>query len=403
MATTMTGSGEIATRIQQVLSQASLIRQMFEEGERLKRERGPEAILDLSLGNPIVEPPAAFKEALREAAADPAPGLHRYMPNPGIPEAREAIARRFTNQTGLDVGPERVVLTVGAAGGINIVLKTILDEGDEVLVPVPYFVEYLYYIENHQGRTILVPTTDRFDLDLEAIERAITPKTRAILVNSPNNPTGVVYPHATLEGLADRLAAASIRHGRPIYLLADEPYRHIVVPGVEVPHIQKIYPHTIVATSHSKDLGLPGERIGQVVLGPGIEDPATFVSALSFSMRALGFVNAPAFMQRVIARLGEATVDTQLYHTNREILVEGLRASGYELVEPGGAFYLFPKTPIPDDIAFCRELARQGLLIVPGTGFGSPGHARIAYCVPTEIVERAVALLSQHANPGHAG
>jgi aspartate aminotransferase len=245
---------------------------------------------------------------------------------------------------------------------------------------------------------VLVPTTDRFDLNLEAIERSITPKTRAILVNSPNNPTGVVYPKSTLERLAEILTQASQRHGRPIYLLSDEPYRHIVVPGVEVPHIQTIYPQTIVATSHSKDLGLPGERIGQVILGPGIEDPATFVSALSFSMRALGFVNAPALMQRVLARIGNASIDTTLYHTNRTLLVESLRTAGLELIEPQGAFYLFPKTPDPDDVAYCRRLARKGLLIVPGTGFGCPGYARIAYCVPTEKIQKAADLLTQESS-----
>ncbi len=330
----MTRQHEIATRIQDVLDRASLIRQMFEEGERLRRERGPDGVIDLSLGNPVVEPPQAFKDALLSVASDPTPGQHRYMPNPGLPEAREAVARRYARSTGLDVTPDHVVLTVGAAGGLNIVLKAILDPDDEVLIPVPYFVEYLFYVENHQGRVVLVPTTDRFDLNLEAIERSITPKTRAILVNSPNNPTGVVYPRSTLERLAEILTQASQRHGRPIYLLSDEPYRHIVVPGVEVPHIQTIYPQTVVATSHSKDLGLPGERIGQVILGLGIEDPSTFVSALSFSMRALGFVNAPALMQRILARIGDASIDTTLYHTNRTLLVESLRTAGLELIEP---------------------------------------------------------------------
>lgn len=380
----------VAAKIRSAMERSSWIRKMFEEGARLKAEFGADAVFDFSLGNPNLEPPQAFREALRDLVEHDPPGAHGYMANAGYPEVREAVAARVSREQDAAVEARHVVMTVGAGGALNVVLRAILEPGDEVVVPRPYFVEYDFYLDNHQGTLRPVPTTRDFDLDLGALEQAIGPRTRAVILNSPNNPTGKVYSRRNLRDLADLLDRKRREHGRILYLIADEPYRRIVYDGIEVPAIFPLFPHAFVCTSHSKDLSLPGERIGHVAVNPAATEADTVAGALTLTNRILGFVNAPALMQRAVARLQEVTVDVAPYRRNRDLLFEGLTDAGYECHKPEGAFYLFPRSPIPDDVAFVRELQKERILAVPGTGFGGPGHFRLAYCCATETVERSL-------------
>ncbi|MBI5017594.1 MAG: pyridoxal phosphate-dependent aminotransferase [Deltaproteobacteria bacterium] len=380
----------VAGKIREAMERSSWIRKMFEEGARLKAQFGNDAVYDFSLGNPNLDPPEAYREVIRRLAANDAPGSHGYMPNAGYPETREAVARRLSREQEASVEGRHVVMTVGAGGALNVVFRAILEPGDEVVVPRPYFVEYDFYLDNHQGVLRSVPTTAEFDLDLAALADAITPRTRAVLVNSPNNPTGKVYSRRDLKGLADLLERKSREHGRILYLISDEPYRRIVYDGIEVPAIFPLFPHAFVCASHSKDLSLPGERIGYVAVNPVATQADTVVGALTLTNRILGFVNAPALMQRAVADLQEVTVDMSLYASNRDRLYDALTDAGYACHKPEGAFYLFPRSPIPDDVAFVRELQKERILAVPGTGFGGPGHFRLAYCCSAETVERSL-------------
>jgi aspartate aminotransferase len=376
----------VSRRVTEFMKEASWIRRMFEEGAELRRVHGADNVFDFSLGNPDLEPPAAFQAALEAVARDPTPGLHRYMSNAGFPEAREAIARRVRDGHGVDPTAAGCLLTVGAAGAINVALKALLDPGSEVIVLAPYFPEYRFYIDNHGGRMVVVPTGPTFDLDLEALARALTPATRAILINSPNNPTGRVYPRATLEALGrlvdERAPDATV--------IIDEPYRRLLYDGVEQASILAATRRSCIATSFSKDLGLAGERIGFLAVHPDHPDKQAFLAAAVFANRTLGFVNAPAVMQRVIARMPDVSVDVEVYARRRRLLLDGLRAAGYEVVAPEGAFYLFPRSPIPDDIAFIKAAVQERILVVPGSGFGTPGHFRLSYAVPTEWIPRAL-------------
>ncbi|MBI3993049.1 MAG: pyridoxal phosphate-dependent aminotransferase, partial [Candidatus Lambdaproteobacteria bacterium] len=299
----------IADAVEASLTRSSWIRQMFEEGARLKAQHGEANVFDFSLGNPIAPPPAAVDEALQAVLREAGAGLHRYLPNAGLPEARAHVAGELAAATGLPYGPEHVVMTCGAAGALNIVLKAVLNPGDEVIALAPYFVEYGFYAQNHGGKLVTVPTDEAFQPDAEALRAAITPRTRALIVNSPNNPTGVVYPAARLQALADVLREASASYGRPIYLLSDEPYRHLVFDGVEVPWVSTLYAHALILTSYSKDLGLAGERLGFVAVNPRIAGHAQLMDALVLANRVLGFVNAPALVQRILPLLGGARVD----------------------------------------------------------------------------------------------
>jgi aspartate aminotransferase len=281
-------------------------------------------------------------------------------------------------------------MSCGAAGGLNAALKALLDPGDEVIASVPYFVEYGGYADNHGGTLVLAPTKGDFDLDVAAIESKIGPRTAALIVNSPNNPTGRVYPERTIRELAAMLGAASRRSGRTVYLVSDEPYRHVVYDGVRVPSVLAAYPHTVVVTSHSKDLSLPGERIGSVAVNPAAEDAKQLVDAVVTATRLLGYVNAPALMQRVTARLQGVSVNPALYRTRRDRLYDALTGMGYAMARPEGAFYLFPKAPGGDDLAFVRALQDELVLAVPGRGFGLPGYFRIAYCVDQAVIERSL-------------
>ncbi len=382
----------IARKIESSMTNASWIRRMFEEGGRLKARYGEDQVFDYTLGNPILPPPGAVKAVLEELVESDDPGLHRYMNNAGLPEVRAAIASYLASTVGLPFEGRHVIMTVGAAGGLNVFLKAVLDPGDEVIIVAPYFVEYLFYIDNHGGRAVRVDADpDTFDLDVPAIERAITPRTRALVICTPNNPTGVVYPDSTLSALGRMLEGKSAELETTIYLVSDEPYRKIVFDAELAPSHLAHYADSVLVTSHSKDLALPGERIGYVAVHPGCRDADLLLNAMTFTNRTLGFVNAPAMFQRVAGACQRASVDVSWYRTKRDLLFDGLTAIGYRMVRPGGAFYLFPRSPIPDDQAFVKMALEERLLLVPGTGFGTPGHFRIAYCTVTdETIQRSI-------------
>jgi aspartate aminotransferase len=375
----------VAKTIAKQLENASWIRRMFEEGVRLKRERGADAVFDFSLGNPDVEPPPAVLDALRKIANSNLPGSHGYMPNPGYPEVREAVARKLRRETGLGFTAEDVFMTVGSSGACNVILKSILDPGDEVIVLMPFFPEYQFYIANHGGRMVPVETGATFLPDVERIASAITPHTRAILLNTPNNPTGRVYPESILRDLQAVLA----RSGQSIAVISDEPYKSFVYDGKRQPEVASFIANTAICNSWSKSLGLPGERIGYLALSPQLDDAANLRAACAFSNRTLGFINAPAIWQRVMLETLDETVDTAPYEHKRNVLCNALEAIGYEVKRPEGAFYVFLKTPIPNDLAFTKLLLQEGVLAVPGTGFGRSGYIRLSLTIPLERIQKS--------------
>ena len=377
----------VAKIIARQLENASWIRRMFEEGVRLKRERGADAICDFSLGNPDVEPPPAVLDALRRVVAGNRPGSHGYMPNPGYAEVREAVAGKLRRETGLDFTGEDVFMTVGSAGACNVILKSILDPGDEVIVLMPFFPEYQFYISNHGGRMVPVETDASFLPDVERIASAITPRTRAILLNTPNNPTGRVYPASVLRDLDAMLKRA----GQPITVISDEPYKSFVYDGQKQTEVASLVANTAICNSWSKSLGLPGERIGYLALSPQLEGAAALRGACAFSNRILGYINAPAIWQRVMLESLDETIDAAPYEQKRNVLCDALAAIGYEVKRPEGAFYIFLKTPIPDDVAFTRLLADEGVLAVPGAGFGRAGYIRLSLTIPLERIRKSVA------------
>jgi aspartate aminotransferase len=380
----------IAKKIKHYMESASWIRGMFEEGIRLKQQYGEDGVFDLSLGNPVMEPPPAFHATLRRLLQDPLPGMHRYMPNVGYPETRAAVAAQLAKETGVAFTADHIVMCVGAAAGINVVLKTLLDPGDEVIFFAPYFVEYHFYVDYHGGVATVVPTDAHFDLDLEALEAVMTSRTKVVLINSPNNPTGVIYPATTLKQLGELLQRKERQFNTTIYLLSDEPYKKLIYGGLTYPEIYPHYPNAISVTSHAKDLALPAERIGYIALNPACADLGDLISGMSFTTRTLGFVNAPALMQHALVHLQGVTVDMSQYERKRNFLCDNLAAMGYQLVKPQGAFYIFPKSPIDDDVAFVQALQAKHILTVPGRGFGTSGHFRIAYCVEDRTIERAM-------------
>ena len=382
----------ISQEVKNFLEVSSWIRKMFEEGANLKKKFGEENVYDFSLGNPNVEPPRRFKEVLRDLVSNGKPGLHHYMPNAGIEDARRAIAKKVSRDEGIEVPPENVVMTAGAAGGLNVVFKAILNKGEEVITPVPFFVEYKFYVNNFGGNLVLAETKDDFSIDVEEIERKINERTKAVLINNPNNPSGVVYEKDDLKDLVDLLEEKSKEMGRPIYLISDEPYRKIVYNGAEVAPLLSMYRYSIVVSSFSKELSIPGERIGYIAVSPLMEKEKRdlLMDALIFANRVLGFVNAPALMQRAVAICAEDTADFSLYKRNRDLFIKILSDLNFSFVKPEGAFYIFPKSPIPDDLEFVKEAQKERILIVPGSGFGKKGHFRIAYCVPTEVIERSI-------------
>jgi aspartate aminotransferase len=381
----------IANKVRVSIERSSWIRRMFEEGAALIAEYGAENVFDFTLGNPSVEPPEAFQRELLKMASHPVAGMHRYMNNAGYDETRSAIAEVLTEKSSRAVTKHQVVMTCGAGGALNTVLKTILNPGEEVIILAPYFVEYKFYADNHGGIAREVwtePTT--FQPDIAAIEAAIGPLTRAVIVNSPNNPTGVVYPAETLNELGRMLDRKQAELGRSIYVISDEPYARLAFDGCEVPSIFDSVRNSVIVTSHSKDLALPGERIGYLAANPAMDEVGLFMEGAIFCNRVLGFVNAPAMMQRLIAKLQHESVDIAEYQAKRDVLFGHLESLGFEMVKPGGGFYLFPKAPIKDDVAFVRQAQQHNILLVPGSGFGAPGYFRIAYCIDMDIIRRSL-------------
>ncbi|MCL2457913.1 MAG: pyridoxal phosphate-dependent aminotransferase [Desulfobulbus sp.] len=358
---------------------------MFEEGARMKAEFGADKVFDFSIGNPDVPPPAKFYTVLRELAANEQPGVHGYMPNAGYPLVRAALARRLGAEQGVKLDEGDILMTCGAAGGLNVIFKALLDPGDEVVILSPFFVEYKFYIDNHGGVAKVVPTDKEFDLDLAAIEAALTARTKVVLINSPNNPTGQIYSAASLGQLGQMLDAAGKRFGTAIFLVSDEPYRNIVFDGHKVPPLMPTTTNAIIASSYSKELALPGERIGYLAVHPGMAGKEAVVGALTLANRILGFVNAPALMQRAVAQLQDVSADSSVYARRLDVFCKVLDEAGMSYVRPKGAFYLFPQSPI-DDVEFCRLLTEQKILAVPGRGFGLPGYIRLSFCVDEKVI-----------------
>ncbi len=352
----------------------------------MKAERGAENVFDFTLGNPDEDPPAEVLAALRRQVAENPTASHGYMPNAGFPRVREVLAERLRRQTGIEFTPRYLLMTVGSSGAINTVLKAMLDPGDEVIIPLPCFSEYQFYIANHAGKMVTVETREDFSLDIEAIRAAITPRTRAIILNSPHNPTGVIYSEAVLRELEALLQ--SLDH--TVVVISDEPYRAFVYDGAKLPETVSIITNCVVANSYSKAWAIAGERIGYLAISPRLEGAAELIHACTFTNRILGFINAPAIWQWVAAEASDAAPDLAMYKEKRDLLCDGLAKLGYEVRKPQGAFYLFQKTPIQDDIAFVRTLANEGVLTVPGTGFGRGGYIRLSLTVPRDTIVRSM-------------
>ncbi len=387
----------IAEHIRRSMEEGSLIRKMFEEGAALKQRYGAGKVFDLSLGNPIMEPPPEFHRELKKLAEHPLPGMHRYMPNAGYVETRTAVAEQLSTETGLRLTMADVVMTCGAAGAINIALKTILNPGEEVILFAPYFVEYRFYVANHGGIATVLPTDARFLPRFDTLEAAIKPGTRALIINSPNNPTGVVYGADWLGQLGELLRRKEAQYGTEIFLISDEPYKKIIFDGQSYPSPLRHHPRSIIAASHSKDLALPGERIGYLAVNSEYDQRAELVNGFILCNRILGYVNAPALMQHIVRHLQAVTVPVAEYQQKRDFLYNQLVSMGYSLVKPQGAFYMFPRAPQDDDLAFVNELKQFMVLVVPGRGFGTPGYFRVAYCVDDRTLKGAVAGLEKAA------
>ena len=376
----------VASVIQQQLERASWIRRMFEEGIRLKAERGAENIFDFTLGNPSEDPPPGVLATFRRLAELNTPGSHGYMPNSGYPAAREAVARNLRRDTGVGFTGNSVVMTVGCAGAMNVALKALLDPGSEVIVPKPFFPDYPFYVTNHGGQVVHVETREDFSLDVAAIESSITSRTRVIILNTPNNPTGVIYSEAALRDLESVLQRAD----HPIVVLSDEPYKSIVYDGAKCPELASVISNCVITTSWSKKWGLAGERIGYLAVSPRLPGADALSNACNFTNRVLGFINAPAIWQLVSAEAPDESTDMAIYQEKRDLMCDGLAQIGYAVSKPQGAFYVFLKTPIPDDLEFVRVLQAEGVLAVPGRGFGRSGYIRLSLTVPRETITRSL-------------
>jgi aspartate aminotransferase len=386
----------IAKEVKAALASSSMIRKMFEEGAALKKLHGAEKVFDFSLGNPDLDPPPAFARTLLELVSEDARGMHGYMPNAGYADVREAIAGKVAREHNVPITGSHIVMSVGAAGALNSVLKAVLDKGGEVIVSKPYFMEYRAYIANHQGKIVEVEAEADFNLNIAGIKAALSNETAAVLINSPHNPTGRVYSGETLASLAEILLEHGKKTGRFPYLIADEPYREIVFDGRKVPPVLSVYKNAVVVTSYSKSLSLAGERIGYIAVSPTIDDSDDFMDALVYTTRVLGYVNAPALMQRCVARLTNESVNVAIYAERRDAFKEALDGAGISYAEPEGAFYIFAKVPEKgggerggegDDLAFSEHLKKYLILGVPGSGFGKKGWIRFAYCVSEKLIK----------------
>ncbi len=381
----------ISLKMNEFGSRSSWIRKMFEEGARMKEQYGAQNVFDFSLGNPDLAPPPEFDVSLGEVLEERGKGVHAYMQNGGYPHVKAAVAGQISIEQETTITGAEILMTCGAAGGLNVTLKAILNPGEEVIVLAPFFVEYNFYIDNQGGIGKVVNTGADFSLDLEAIRQAVTAKTKAIIINSPNNPTGQVYSALELQALGEMLESCQSEFDSTIFLLSDEPYRKITYDGVEVPALFPLYKNAIVVSSYSKDLSLPGERIGYIAVNPAIACKTELLGAMTLANRILGFVNAPALMQKVVAKLQGKTVDCEIYTKRRTTFCKILEDVGLEFTKPKGAFYIFPKSPIEDDAAFVAHLQEFKILAVPGRGFGMPGYFRLAFCVEDEVIAGSAA------------
>lgn len=377
----------MSDNVRKRMAEGSWIRRMFEEGAILKQRYGEENVFDLSLGNPVMEPPPEFHQELRRLMENPLPGMHRYMDNAGYPESRAAVAAQLSLETGIKFTMSDIVMTCGAAGALNVVLKTILNRREEVIVFAPYFMEYGNYIDNHNGVIKVLPTDEQFIPKLDALETAITAKTKAVIINSPNNPSGAVYSKDLIHQVGELLHKKESQYRTHIFLISDEAYRKIIYDGLEYPPVFHHHRQSVVTTSHSKDLALPGERIGYIALHPECSQREQLMSGFIFCNRVLGFINAPALMQRAVRAVQHVTISVTEYQRKRDFLYNHLTEMGYSVVKPKGAFYMFPKSPLEDDVAFVRELQQWNVLTTPGRGFGLPGYFRVSYCVDDRTLE----------------
>jgi len=369
----------------------SVIRELFEYGKQRAAQVGAENVFDFSLGNPSVPPPEAVNEAVIRLLREQPDTIHCYTSAQGDLSARQRFADSLNRRFGTSYTADQFYITVGAAASLCCVLRALSCPGDEFVVLAPYFPEYKVFIESAGARMVTVPPeVEQFQIDFAALEAALTPATKGILVNTPNNPSGVVYSRQTLERLGEVLSRKSEEYGHPVYLISDEPYREIVFSDTPAAWIPHIYRDTIVCYSFSKSLSLPGERLGYVLVPGQVTDSALVYAAVAGAGRSLGYVNAPSLFQQVTSLCCDMTSDISIYRRNCRLLTDALREMGFYVAEPGGAFYLFPRSLEPDDLAFCERAKQFDLLLVPGSGFGAPGHFRISYCVQTEMLQRAL-------------
>lgn len=378
----------IADKMKALVRNSSAIRAMFEEGKIMAAKYGAENVYDFSLGNPNVPAPVQVKEAIIEEAEKEDPiVLHGYMSNAGYEDVRQAVAESINKKFDTAFSAKNIIMTVGAAGGLNVILKTLLNPGDEVIAIAPYFGEYNSYVSNFDGKLVVVsPNTETFQPNLTELEEKLTARTKAVIVNSPNNPTGAIYSEETIQAMAEILRKKQKEFGTDIYLISDEPYRELAYDGAEVPYLTKYYENAIIGYSFSKSLSLPGERIGYLVIPDEAADSEDVISAAGTATRILGYVNAPSLMQKAVAKCLDAQADVPYYDRNREDLYNGLKEMGFECIKPQGAFYLFMKSPVADEKVFCEAAKKQHILIVPGSSFACPGYVRIAYCVAHETI-----------------
>jgi len=380
------------------LKRASWIRAMFEQGNKLKQEFGAENVYDYSIGNPEVEPPIEVVEAINEIAADDSPGIHRYMPNAGYPFVKKAIAGKLAVQYGMEVPDENICMVCGAAAGLNVVFKSILNPDEEVIIFAPYFAEYKFYVGNGGGMPVVVETKDDFQIDVEAFKSAITYKTKAVLINSPNNPTGVVYSEETLKDMAKVIKEKEKELGINILLISDEPYNEITYDVEKLPVVFQIFEKAVVVNSYSKSLALPGERIGYIAVSPKIESCDKLMAAIIFNNRTLGFVNAPAISQRIVEKAINASVNSDIYKERRDVLYNHLISLGFKCQKPDGAFYLFVKSPVEDELEFVAKAQKYNVLVVPGRGFGRAGYFRMSFCISLDTIKRSLPALDKIAS-----
>ena len=378
----------IAEKMKPFVQNNSAIRMMFEEGNRLRSVYGADRVFDFSLGNPSVPAPDCVRQAIIDLVNEEEPTvLHGYMSNAGFEDVRQTIAESLNRRFGTAFAAKNLIMTVGAASGLNVILKTILNPGEEVIVFAPYFLEYGAYVKNYDGKLVEIsPDTATFQPNLEELEQKISANTRAVIVNTPHNPTGVVYSEETIRKLSAILEKKQEEFGTVIYLISDEPYRELAYDGVEVPYLTKYYKNTVVGYSYSKSLSLPGERIGYLVIPDELEDSETVLTAAAIANRILGSVNAPSLMQKVIMKCVDAEVDVAAYDRNRTALYNGLKECGFECIKPQGAFYLFVKSPVPNEKEFCEAGKKYNILMVPGSSFACPGYVRLAYCVSYDTI-----------------